>query len=50
MKPLAALSLALLTALSAAADGVAWEKTYAEAKTKAGLEGRLLYLDFYTDW
>ncbi|MBI2921780.1 MAG: hypothetical protein HYY18_11910 [Planctomycetes bacterium] len=50
MKPVAAVSLALLSALSAAADGVAWEKSWGEAKTKAGLEGRLLYLDFYTDW
>lgn len=50
MKPLAAISIALLSALSAAADGVAWEKSYSEAKTKAGLEGRLMYLDFYTDW
>ncbi|MEK7467799.1 MAG: hypothetical protein AAB074_10335 [Planctomycetota bacterium] len=48
---LAAFSLvALLATLQAHAGGVAWEKSFAEAKVKAGLEGRLMYLDFYTDW
>ncbi|MCE9582804.1 MAG: hypothetical protein K8T20_09950 [Planctomycetes bacterium] len=50
MKWLALPLFALLSALPARAGDVAWEKTFAEAKVKAGLEGRLLFLDFYTDW
>jgi hypothetical protein len=50
MKWLALPFIALLSALPARAGGVAWEKSFAEAKVKAGLEGRLMYLDFYTDW
>lgn len=50
MKHFAFLLLSALIALPASAGGVAWEKSYADAKIKAGLEGRLLYLDFFTDW
>lgn len=50
MKKSAFLLLFALVALPASAGGVAWEKSYADAKIKAGLEGRLMYLDFYTDW
>lgn len=50
MKLSALLVIALLASLPAHAGGVAWEKSFAEAKVKAGLEGRLMYLDFYTDW
>jgi hypothetical protein len=50
MRPFALSALALLAALPASAGGVAWEKSFAEAKVKAGLEGKLMYLDFYTDW
>ncbi|KAF0246250.1 MAG: hypothetical protein FD180_881 [Planctomycetota bacterium] len=42
--------IALLAALQAHAGGVTWEKSFEEAKVKAGLEGRLMYLDFFTDW
>lgn len=50
MKSLAFPLFALLAALPAHAGGVAWEKSFEQAKIKAGLEGRLMYLDFYTDW
>ncbi len=50
MKRFVLSAVAFLAALPAAAGSVAWEKSFAEAKVKAGLEGRLLYLDFYTDW
>lgn len=50
MKRLLLFLPALLTPLPATADGVAWEKSFADAKIKAALEGRLMYLDFYTDW
>ncbi len=50
MKRLASAVFALLAATSAHAGGVAWEKSFEEAKVKAGLEGKLMYLDFYTDW
>ena len=50
MKLSALALIAALTALPAQAGGITWEKSFAEAKVKAGLEGRLMYLDFYTDW
>ena len=50
MKRFAFAAVALLAAAQAHAGGVAWEKSFEEAKVKAGLEGRLMYLDFYTDW
>ncbi|NUN48360.1 MAG: hypothetical protein HUU15_05975 [Candidatus Brocadiae bacterium] len=42
--------LAFLASLPASAGGVAWEASFEEARVKAGLEGRLIYLDFFTDW
>lgn len=30
--------------------GYAWETNYDQAKLKAAEAGKLLYLDFYTDW
>lgn len=50
MKTMTLSVLALLAALPAAADSVAWEKSFSEAKIKAALDGKLLYVDFYTDW
>jgi hypothetical protein len=50
MKSAVLCAAALLLALPAAAGGIAWEKSFNEARVKAGMEGKLMYLDFYTDW
>jgi hypothetical protein len=47
------LAVAVLTCASAAsshAEKIAWMRSYKEAKVKAGVEGKLIFLDFYTDW
>jgi hypothetical protein len=31
-------------------EGYVWEKDFEQAKLKAAAEGKLLYVDFYTDW
>ena len=55
------IAFALVVALSALAplqpkkpakglEGYTWEKDFEQAKLKAAAEGKLLYVDFYTDW
>ena len=39
----------LLLATSAFAGGINWESDYERAKERAVLEGKLLFLDFYSD-
>ena len=31
-------------------EGYAWEANYDAARLKAAEQGKLLFLDFYTDW
>jgi hypothetical protein len=31
-------------------EGYTWEKDFDQAKLKAAVDGKLLYVDFYTDW
>ena len=35
---------------STAQADIAWEKDFEKAKRRAAAEGKLLFLDFYTDW
>jgi hypothetical protein len=42
--------LALLAAGGAGAQGMPWAKDYASAKEAAAKSGKLIMLDFFTEW
>ena len=50
MRSILLLAAALSMLVSATDAGIAWEQDFEKAKRKAAAEGKLLYLDFYTDW
>ena len=45
----AILALACWTGV-ASAGGITWERDFEKAKARSAREGKLLYIDFYTDW
>lgn len=56
--PMLAVALASSTALAGPPkkgatklpEGYAWETNYEQARLKAAESGKLLFIDFYTDW
>ena len=50
MRSVLLLAAALCMLVSATDAGIAWEQDFKKAKLRAAAEGKLLYLDFYTDW
>ena len=44
------LALAAIAAASASASEMPWAKDYKSAKAQASKSGKLIMLDFYTDW
>ena len=50
MKRLFATIVFCLGGLACTAEDIAWEHDYNKARTRAATEGKLLFIDFATDW